>query len=158
MTVDTPHATPLTRLTSRAESAGPLDRGAISVLRHAAELCEAGWCRDAFARDEAGAIASPAGGTACRFSLRGAILRAAREHADTQDAERMLARDATEAVEEHLRAQCEAWNDRGGRTADQVVSVLRAVADEHALRGADGDGHHAGGPHHPAVPTAPMLY
>jgi hypothetical protein len=132
---DPPHL----RLTRRSEPTGE------QILARARELIAFGWCQGTDARDAQRVPVPPWSTDATCWSLLGAIVAAADLPAEPGAATLGPLRRAltalAELIEEPLLA---AWNDREGRTQDEVLRTLDAARLLCADRG-DGDGDGDGG-------------
>ena len=86
-------------------------------------IIESGWCQSASARDAAGVPTTPEADEACSWCLTGAIALATRGGIEATDA----VLDGIEATLDTI--SIERWNDEPGRTAEDVVTVLRETAE-----------------------------
>jgi hypothetical protein len=91
------------------------DLMAAKVLRRAAELIDQGWIQGALAKDEQGHTVDCDDSSATRWCLVGALIRARYE----------IGANRTPI----LPGLNSDWNDKRGRTADEVAAALRRAAD-----------------------------
>lgn len=95
------------------------------VLTEAADLCERGWCQDAFAMDSDGQEVSSGDPSACRFCAHGAVNRASNAWPVAHEAISCLAYLLKESS---LPEVVMTWNDDEARTQAEVVAKLREAA------------------------------
>jgi hypothetical protein len=85
-------------------------------------LVDRGWCQGAMAKDEFGVECDEDAPEACHFCLAGALVRARTNlgEGSVQAAENAIA-DVLGLDKSYLYVN---WNDRAGRTKEQVLSVM----------------------------------
>ena len=101
------------------------------VLLDAAEfLEEKDWCQGAFARNSSYESVSIYNLDACKFCLAGAVMVSTRAVVVSPGVHRgSILNAAYEKIENLIASNVTVWNDKPGRTKEEVINALRKAAE-----------------------------
>ena len=110
-------------------------RSPSDVLRSAAALVRSGWCAGAFAKNAGGGHVHPMSAYAVAWDVFGAVCRAAAGDGNlAEDALRRVDSICGEEPKGCAGLASMSYNDRNGRTSEEVAYLLERAAIAEGLR------------------------